>query len=542
MFETAFFLPLELVDIIAAHTVSKVTLRNLACCSHNFYYLATPYLYKHVELKAHQILSDDVYIHLRSLACLLLRRLDLASHVRQFTMSKDFSVGYRSRRLEEEGETPQAVDVDDVFKSAIKKSSHSIEEERLWLKHASWTDMDDSILALLLPNLVNLTKLELTTKDCVYVRRMIDRAIQRKHSFDTRPAFTSLTSFMHTMHTRELDLYYIAWCLELPTIRKICSRGTESENPFTGPSQLLASMNSASSPLTHLELQDCRLRMVDVTQLLRICRALKTFIYEPGSACAWWFDVSFTAIREALTAQEHSLEILWLDISPFHDRGFFNPYEDTTPMASFKSFQKLKALRLQTVFIFGLQVDENEQDDEDPDTDRNGWSLDGDENNSGQEDIEEIDPEDINWNSTSCRRFNFLFPSTLESLHFTHCHDHLPRLLIALKELLRCKSEQVPALNRLILEGDLYGEKGSWRDLVDLVVQGKERGVLVMFIQTGDSFRSIISYKVLAGNLEWRMDREWDGLFKGLDGLNWSTASRVVGLDTLDEWMSDNRI
>ena len=52
--------------------------------------------------------------------------------------------------------------------------------------------MDDSLLALLLPALINLTKL------VAYVERMIGRAEQRKMPFDTQPAFTSLTSLKYS--------------------------------------------------------------------------------------------------------------------------------------------------------------------------------------------------------------------------------------------------------------------------------------------------------------------------------------------------------
>ena len=52
-------------------------------------------------------------------------------------------------------------------------------------------------LALLLPALINLTKLDLT-KDFVYVERIIGRAEQRKMPFDTQPAFTSLTSLKYS--------------------------------------------------------------------------------------------------------------------------------------------------------------------------------------------------------------------------------------------------------------------------------------------------------------------------------------------------------
>ena len=69
-------------------------------------------------------------------------------------------------------------------------------------------------------------------------------------------------------------------------------------------------------------------------------------MYELGKPDIWRYDVSFTVIREALTAQEHCLETLWLDINPFHYRGILNSYEDTTLMVSFESFQKSKIIRI----------------------------------------------------------------------------------------------------------------------------------------------------------------------------------------------------
>ena len=203
-------------------------------------------------------------------------------------------------------------------------------------------------------------------------------------------------------------------------------------------------------------------------------------------------------------------------------------------MAPFESFQKLKILRIQTIYVFGTEVDGYEQDDEDLDIGDDGWDLEGDGNENEQE-FKETHIKDTNWNDTSRRRFISFFPSTLEILHFTHCQEHLPRLLLALEDLLLYKSEQVPALSQLILEGDLYGEKELWGNLASLIAQGKERGVLVMCIQTRDDLWEIYPSRDYVDNEEWRIDRGWDGLNKGRNDPHRIGASHIVGLDTFDE-------
>ena len=78
----------------------------------------------------------------------------------------------------------EVVDVDDVFESTIKASSHSIVEEQQWLKHVGWADMDDSLLVLLLPALVNLTELNLTASHGTYFGNVLGRVTRREKPFD----------------------------------------------------------------------------------------------------------------------------------------------------------------------------------------------------------------------------------------------------------------------------------------------------------------------------------------------------------------------
>ena len=157
------FLPPEIIAHIVAFTDDKATLLNLTYCLHHFYYLFTPHLYKDIHLKARYSDGESQYrtvwryVHLRSLACLLLERSDLACHVRRFTL------GDRGRLCNspESGSKIRNIGVEDDLKSVIKASSPSIDEEELWLTHVGWHGTLDSILALLFPALVNLTDLDL---------------------------------------------------------------------------------------------------------------------------------------------------------------------------------------------------------------------------------------------------------------------------------------------------------------------------------------------------------------------------------------------
>ena len=270
-----------------------------------------------------------------------------------------------------------------------------------------------------------------------------------------------------------LGLDSLLWrTLRLPSIRAIYGRNTQNNDvPCLERCAKRPSILDASSSLVYLDLQNCNVKMWDIIRLLHIPRALTTFTYKIVTRNFF----SFVIIREALTAQEHSLVSLWLimDVNPTK-KFYYQPNDagSTTPMDSFVNFKKLKLLKIETVCIFGPEVNEeyfDEEDEEDTGRENEGKSV-----------------ENSSWNGSYRRRFTSLFPSTLEVLYFTHCHIHLGRLLLAIEDLLLHKTEHTPALNKIVLEGFLRPDFKLKGDFVSLLAQGREQRVFIVLLDTGD--------------------------------------------------------
>lgn len=441
-------LPRELICCIMSQVDCRTTLCNLALCSHAFYLCAIRHLYKHVDFNAEGVACGCLHFErIRALGSLLLQRADLARLVRQFTMREGFSHGHDSKRKEERGEEPEVVEVDSVFKQVIKASSCSEEEEREWLKNVSWTDHTDAILALVLPALINLERLDLFLEcGIIYFKRIMRSAACRRKPFDTEPAFQNLKEFMHTWFDDEngMSAEYAAMFLRLPAISAVygyhVGRDDDEEADRT-----LAALDTGSSTVTYIELKGSYLSIPNITHMLRAPKALQTFICELGGAHISAWATSFKAIHEAFTPQKHCLENLWLDYE--HQYRFISDHglDETAPMPSFAGFEALKFLKIATLFLFGYKGRlEQHNDNEDKSKD---------------------------WNDSSRRRLAGLFPTMLETLYVPHCEDYFSHLLTALEDLLLQKEEYNPTLIKVVLQGPTAQDmKLLWRigDLVEL--------------------------------------------------------------------------
>ena len=133
--------------------------------------------------------------------------------------------------------------------------------------------------------------------------------------------------------------------------------------------------------------------------------------------------------------------------------------------------------------------------------------------------------------------FTFLFPSTLEVLHFTHCHWHNYHLLLALQDLLRHKSEHVPLLSEVILEGDIIegdlcqrGEGLFEEQIVSLLTQGRKQDVVVTLLNRRldekKPDRSISSAQDTDFDLQW--SKGWDLDWRKLLGWREETTERAL--------------
>jgi hypothetical protein len=188
----------DIISCILDLVPARSGLCNIARCSSRFYWLTVPYLYAHVELYSR---GRSSFKYLRSLTVLLLRKPTLAHCARQFTLrdpydrrKPNFSRGYQTSKVE------------GLLEEAILANSHSIEEYKGWVGIVS-ADGPDAILAILLPTMVRLEKLDLMLRPYyLYFDRMIIRAVTKEKPFDRQPLLPELTSFMHA-RSWELDYY-----------------------------------------------------------------------------------------------------------------------------------------------------------------------------------------------------------------------------------------------------------------------------------------------------------------------------------------------
>lgn len=443
-------LPLELYSCVVAEVASPFTLCKLAQCSRQLYLWTVPYLYRHVTIDEEVQKGRQQGRKLRHLASLLIRRPDLASLVRQFRFHHCYpAYGFGCAgcagcpfsydpELEESDdfEGPEAIKADPAFLTAFNAWNLSTKERKPWLRRFDCTYEDDHefFIALLLPSLLNLEKLDLDFEletSTPFITRIMRKAAHRRRPFNIQPPFKALTVFIQP---RNIGVDTIASLQKLPAIQKIS--GSIWGRGITAKDNDLAKLESFSSPLTSLHLSDEELSAAALGYILRAPKSLKAFFYkfsDPDS-----HKLELTDIRHALRPQEDWLESLGLDLKEPYD--WEKSYDVTSrywgPMTSWLGFKNLKVLK--TVALF----------------------------------LEETE------NGTARDRLINIFPPNLETLHLTRFEVGFESLPEALEYLLLQKSlQQIPSLRKLILdETGSFGMTGNFRSPAKSVI-GRLRSV-----------------------------------------------------------------
>ena len=445
-------LPTEVVNCILANIKSKHTLCNLARCSRRLCLCTTPYLYRHVVIQEESGRGELRNGPLRELAPVLLRRPDLASLVRQFTLhavppsrmrAKSSEESEYPEELEYAAESEEEVSakiakVDQGLKTAVEAWGLPEEEESLWLRHLSHTHIDhpDLILALLLPALLKVETLVRDFKPLDYaslLEPMMRRAARRERPFDVQPSFEVLRVFACARETDARTTDLIASLLQLPSIQEISggfmnTLGNDEPGKRGALEKCLLELDSYSSSLISLDLTAYSLSTASLVHILRAPKALQTFLYKVCECQC----VDLRGIRHALGPQENSLESLVLNNDEervrTHTVGFLDTLRrrtDSEPMASLMSFNTLKFFKTAALFL---------------ETTDNGVGRD---------------------------RLMNIFPLSLETLHLTDFQVCFESVLEAIERLLRQKSPwQIPSLTKVILEQSEYlsGFYASWQD------------------------------------------------------------------------------
>ena len=425
-------LPLELYSCVVAHIASPFTLCKLARCSRQLYLWTVPYLYRHISIDEGVRKGTLQGTKLRRLASLLIRRPDLASLVRQFRLHHYPVHGcagcpfpYHSvlGLLEESDEEPEAIKVNPAFWRAFNAWNLSKEERKPWLRrlNCAYEDDHEFFIALLLPSLLNLEKLDLDFELEIldpFIPAIMRRAAYRLRPFNIQPPFKALTVFIQPQN---MSVDTIASLLKLPAIQKIS--GSTWGQGATGRNSDLVKLKSFSSPLTSLDLSSQFLSAEALGYILRAPKALKAFFYRfPNPK---YHNFELTDIRHALRPQEDSLESLSLDLEERYnwEEIYDGTSRDWGPMTSYLGFKNLKFLKTAALFL------ENTE------------------------------------NGTARDRLINIFPPNLETLHLTRFEVGFEGLQEALHYLLLQKSlQQIPSLRKIILdETGSIGVTGKFR-------------------------------------------------------------------------------
>ena len=222
------------------------------------------------------------YRRLQNLAGLLIRRPDLAGHVREFTLRlADVTAlpeDFKEFKEREESNVNQA------FLTAINEWKLSKENKKIWLSEFDYPRncCSDLYIALLLPSLLNVQKLVFdcdVASNTPHLADMMRRAARGARPFKTQPPFKWLTVFVDKSFNPWGTLI-IASLLKLPAIREISSVLRTPHNiHLTVEDQALKQLSSASSSITSFNLKDGKLSAATLSHILRAPKALKIFFY-----------------------------------------------------------------------------------------------------------------------------------------------------------------------------------------------------------------------------------------------------------------------
>lgn len=397
-------LPPELFSGVVGRIHSQPTLCSLARCSHELYLRTIPHLYRHIKIQ--EAVGSNAKV--RSLTLLLLQRPDLARFVRSFSMHAKYPLvafGFEPKEFD--------VHVDQALKIAVKALSLSEDEENSWIGELSPACFcsPDPLLALLLPALPRVQRLDLDFDETHYLERIIGRAARGVRPFDIRPAFQALTVFVRSYSSEniktEISTGFMASLLKLPAMQIISGSFGNMFRHMDDEDDDLSKVASTSSQLTSLDITEDALSIEDLRHILRAPKALKNFSY---TVCPFT-PIGFIDLQDALALQKTCLEKLTFDHHRFFTSFAIDPKLDNwAPVPSFVGFSALKVFTCPALFLTN------------PDGPTERDSL-------------------IN-----------IFPANLETLHLTRC-EYPEDLPDALEHLIAQKSpQQIPLLKNLILE------------------------------------------------------------------------------------------
>jgi hypothetical protein len=281
-------LPVELITLILEQVgdESRSTLFNAALCSHQFYDITIPLLYRRIDIGDREE-SDAGKNYLKKLLLHFLRKPELARHVHHFSIRPAFEDGLETERDRDAPPTHKlskaldlTKDLEDEIQDAIVHASHSRTERVKWLEEI---DLEDALLALLLPKFTNLLTLDLEILcEANSVKRMLERVARNEKPFDKEPTFTHLHSITWVHCDESIGGSPVGVVFMFPSVQSIYLYRNGSEDVGDDANKEFSKIKRQSSSCTELEARDCRFNNGDIEAILSIPKSLRTFIYEIG--------------------------------------------------------------------------------------------------------------------------------------------------------------------------------------------------------------------------------------------------------------------
>jgi hypothetical protein len=442
---------LSLSEELLVRVVNFVEYRSLASLSRvsqTLNRLTTPQLYDTIDFEG---ASEDTGVtNLIPLTFHLLQNPEIASLVHSFSIRNQFGTeGNLDDLAPTEGDEvndddvlrkgwPQHPDLDSIIRKAVEDVEDGEEEKETLFENVRNGTDEGAVLAILLPKLTNLRKLDLVhgyLGPGSYLTRLLHKVTKREGPFQEEPAFINLTDVLIAGYDDKYpnEPAWFGAYLELPSIRRLhgYQLGNNEQESIT---ETMAELGTGTSPVEEIELRESQLYAEDLERVLRACSKLKTFIYEVGHAWAW-YTLRTSDIIHSMQPTKDTLEQLVLTHPDYPDDGEDDDFSGVT----LANFPKLRYLKISSLFLGGTHQGDNQ-----PKPDLMGT-----------------------------------FPSCLEILHVTYVGDSYPNpgTTAALQRVIEQSETVFPSLRRLILEGSFVKHPNRLEDIKGMIEIANGKGI-----------------------------------------------------------------
>ena len=372
-------LPAEFQCLVISLVQDSATLLNLCQCSHLMHDLVLPYLYRYIEIKhetengehsryqIHSSPSDDglycwFFQYVYDFIVLILRKPERAHFVKSFKLSKEACAHFYLPRKS----------VHNHIKNYIKQTRWTTKEGSRWLNGIRKSLGMEDLMAVLLPSLPQLEKLEFTCApgaDYIYHFDVMLASIGYPNTKLPETAFRRLQhltvpGFNRARNTNGSQYipggiwpHQLARFLQIPSMRIVEARLRMCDEDETScpANDLVPVLEPASSPITSLVLESFGFDPIGIKAMVLACQNLKRLdlnIIETYST-----EEEVTSLVAATMLAPQSLEILSLryyDDEEPHEWDIFDGSERC--LISLVNFPNLRDVTLGVFFLFGMRL------------------------------------------------------------------------------------------------------------------------------------------------------------------------------------------